>query len=209
MSFKPTGISAQSTFLLRSRRTRTARLAEALLADRTRELAPSKSTLATCQACGRSAVDSGDRCCSPRCEAWLAAGNVPVDPGFAGKALELPIRNWIVVAGQPRGDRPYASLLDAIAVKRTKKVGRPAPRKNGAQTQQIEGADHRRSPLSARASREPLSSLRGIHGPVGVISVELGAIKARGADGMIFPEQEWTRRASLDGVVTYVAGRRR
>jgi hypothetical protein len=75
-----------------SRHGRAARLADALLADRDRETTETQSI--TCAGCGRSTVDRGQRCCSPRCERWLADGNPPVDPHLARKALEVPIRAW-------------------------------------------------------------------------------------------------------------------
>jgi hypothetical protein len=71
-----------------SRRGRAARLAEALLADRAaRETTKPQSV--TCGACGRGMVNHNRRCCSPRCEQWLADGNSPVDPHLARKALEV------------------------------------------------------------------------------------------------------------------------
>jgi hypothetical protein len=127
---------------------RAARLADALLADANREPTESKSTT-TCEACGRGMIDHGRRGCSPRCEQWLVDGNPAPDPGFARKALDMPIRGWAVIAGPPGveiGSRPYAELLDGIAEKRGHKGGKRAPPKNGANPEEIEGADRARAP---------------------------------------------------------------
>jgi hypothetical protein len=136
---------------------RAARLADALLADANREPTESKSTT-TCEACGRGMIDHGRRGCSPRCEQWLVDGNPAPDPGFARKALDTPIRGWAVIAGPPGveiGSRPYAELLDGIAEKRGHKGGKRAPPKNGANPEEIEGADRARSPRISRGAREP------------------------------------------------------
>ena len=112
---------------------RAARLANALLADRNRETAETQSV--TCAACGRGIVDRGRRCCSPRCEQWLADGNPPVDPQLARKALEVPLRAWTVIAGPPGvviGSRPYVDLLDALSEKRADRRVRAAPGKKDA-----------------------------------------------------------------------------
>jgi predicted nucleic acid-binding Zn ribbon protein len=185
---------------------RAARLADALLADRNREPAETQST--TCEACGRGMVDRGQRCCSERCEQWLVDGNPPHGPGFARKVLDMSIRGWVVIAGPPGveiGSRPYAELLNAIAEKRTRRGGRAAPRKTSAISSRIEGADRARSPRISRRLRELHNSLPPIVGPAEVIGAELGALKARGADGLVLPDQEWTRRVSPDEVTHYVA----
>jgi hypothetical protein len=186
---------------------RAARLADALLADANREPTESKSTT-TCEACGRGMIDHGRRCCSPRCEQWLVDGNPAPDPGFARKALDMPIRGWAVIAGPPGveiGSRPYAELLDGIAEKRGHKGGKRTPPKNGANPEEIEGADRARSPRISRGAREPQHSLPDIAGSVDVLAVELGALKARGADGFVLPDQAWTQRVSPDEVTHYVA----
>ena len=183
-----------------SRRGRTARLANALLADRNRETAGTQST--TCAGCGRSMVDHGQRCCSPRCERWLADGNPPFDPHLARKALDVPLRTGTVIAGPPGvsvGSRPYADLFDALSEKRANRKVRGASGKKGSKPQQIEGAKSVESPRISAARQEAHCSLRDL------FDAELGALAIRGADGLLLPDQEWNRRVSADEVVHFVA----
>jgi hypothetical protein len=181
-----------------SRRGRAARLAEALLADRAdRETAKPQSV--TCVACGRSMADHGRRCCSPRCEQWLADGNPPFDPHLARKALDVPLRAWTVVAGPPGvsiGSRPYADLLDAFSEKRANRRVRRG--KKGSISWEIEGADSVGSPRISADRQEAHYSLHQL------FEAELGALAVRGANGLLLPDQEWNRRVSPDDVVHHV-----
>jgi hypothetical protein len=73
----------------------------------------------TCFACGRSyskgaplADDSGpSRFCSVRCRDYFDNGGSPYDPQSARDVLNVPLRDWVVVAGPPGtvGTRPYAN----------------------------------------------------------------------------------------------------
>jgi hypothetical protein len=183
-----------------SRRGRAARLAEALLADHAgRETAPRTQSI-TCAGCGRGTVDRGRRCCSPRCEQWLADGNPPVDPHLARKALEVPLRAWMVIAGSPGeiGSRPYADLLDALSEKRANRGVRGARGKKGSISSGIEGAESVGSSRISADRQEPPYSL------LELFDAELGALAVRGADGLLRPDQEWNRRISLDDVVHHV-----
>ena len=179
---------------------RAARLANALLADRNRETAKPQSV--PCEACGRGMLDRGRQCCSPRCERWLADGNLPVDPHLARKALEVPLRAWTVIAGAPGasvGSRPYADLLDALSEKRANRRVRGAPGKRGSKPQQIEAVELLGSSRILSDRQQPPYSLREL------FDAELGALALRGADGLLRPDQEWNRRVSPDDVVHYVA----
>src|SRR5215831_2666856 len=71
----------------------------------------------TCFACGRSyskgaplADESGpSRFCSVRCRDYFDAGGQPYDPHSTRDVLNVPLRDWVVVAGPPGtvGTRPY------------------------------------------------------------------------------------------------------
>jgi hypothetical protein len=179
---------------------RTERLANALLADRNRETVETRQSI-TCAACGRSIIDHGRRCCSPRCEQWLADGNPPFDPHLGRKALEVPLRAWTVIAGSPGvlvGSRPYADLLDALSEKRANRRVRGAPGKKIAKPQQIEGVDSSGSPRISPDRQEAHYSLHKL------FDAELGALAVRGSDGLLLPNQEWNRRVSPDDVVHHV-----
>jgi hypothetical protein len=88
-------------------------IARDILADRSaRNTAPVAST---CFACGRSYGSGDGRFCSERCRDAFDAGFPPYDPQSARSVLNVPLRDWVVVAGPPGtpeqlsrgGTRPY------------------------------------------------------------------------------------------------------
>ena len=117
----------------------------------------------------------------------------------------MPLLDWVVVAGPPGleiGSRYYAPFLEAAA--RARKGGkRASASKNDAQCSEIEGTDPVRSPRVSRYAWEPQHNLPGIRAPEEAISAELGALKPRGADGLLLDVQQWTRRVSSDDVVSF------
>jgi hypothetical protein len=97
---------------------RASRLADAIAADILRER-PEAPQSQTCFACSRSyskaapkADDSGpSRFCSVRCRDYFDNGGPPYDPQTARDVLNIPLRDWVVIAGPPGtvGTRPYGN----------------------------------------------------------------------------------------------------
>ena len=97
-------------------KTKTQKLAEALLADRDRPASPARTTATDCALCGRGMVYKGRPYCHDRCAEYAGDGFPAPDPHFAPKAINVPLRSWTVVAGPPDvtvGSVHYAGVLDS------------------------------------------------------------------------------------------------
>jgi hypothetical protein len=93
---------------------KTARLAEALLADRNRVAEPTGQNIIACRSCGSTFVYRGRRgelngnFCSMRCQDWYDGGNAPGEPDTT------TLRGWKVIAGPPGveiGSDYYTGIL--------------------------------------------------------------------------------------------------
>src|SRR5581483_9420678 len=80
---------------------RVQKLAGALLADKQERITNKRTDIVDCPACGHSFINRGSRCCSPRCEEWLAGGNPPYDPYPLATANAVPLESWRIIKGPP------------------------------------------------------------------------------------------------------------
>lgn len=112
-------MTIECTAVEQPHKSRTQKLADALLADRQREA--KHHDVATCRACGHGFMRRGESdYCSERCREWIAAGNPPYDPRPLATVNDVPIEQWRIVAGPPgcinskTGYHPFAFVCDQV-----------------------------------------------------------------------------------------------
>jgi hypothetical protein len=101
-------------------KTKTQKLAGALIADHKRTDNATQHNIVSCWSCGHQLIYKGRRgdlngnFCSLHCQFWYDAGNAPVERDHVEKAYKAPLGSWRVVAGPPGvevGAPYYASVF--------------------------------------------------------------------------------------------------
>jgi hypothetical protein len=105
---------------LKLTKTRTQRLTDALIADRTRTDDAMRHKIVACRSCGSTFIYKGRRSdlncnfCSLRSQDWYDAGNAPIEHDHIVKANKTPNERWRIAAGPPGvevGAPYYASVF--------------------------------------------------------------------------------------------------
>jgi hypothetical protein len=91
---------------LKLTKTKTQRLADALIADRNRTDNVTHNVV-PCRSCGSTFIykgrlgDLNGNFCSLRCQDWYAAGNASIERDHIARVNKTPLEQWRVVAGPP------------------------------------------------------------------------------------------------------------